>query len=98
MEIATLPAVTAYARAGALDHAWSCFVAAGYDRVDDEPAALTVKGRLHKDRARRAEGEERRRLLAEASPAYARAAALEGATCQLITAATLALLATAAPG
>ena len=98
MEIATLPAVTAYARAGALDHAWSCFVAAGYDRVDDEPAALTVKGRLLKDRARRAEGEERRRLLAEASTAYARAAALEGATYPLINAATLALLAHDAAG
>jgi len=88
-----LPTITACARAGALDHAWSCFVATGYDRVDDEPAALTVKGRLLKDRARRAEGKERRRLLGAASAAYARAAALDGATYPLINAATLALLA-----
>jgi hypothetical protein len=92
IEIAGLPAIIAYARAGALDHAWSCFVAAGYDRVVDEPAALTVKGRLLKDRARRAEGAERRWLLGEASAAYARAAALDDATYPLINAATLALL------
>ena len=90
--VSGLAAITAYARAGALDHAWSCFVAAGYDRVDDEPAALTVKGRLLKDRARRAEGAERRRLLGEASTAYARAAALDDASYPLINAATLALL------
>ncbi len=75
-----------------MDHAWSCFVSAGYDRIDDEPAALTVKGRLLKDRARRAEGAERRRLLGEASAAYAHAAALDDATYPLINAATLALL------
>lgn len=94
----SLPSITAYARAGALDHAWSCFVAAGYDRVEDEPAALTVKGRLLKDRARRAEGEERRRLLADASMTYAQAAAFDGATYPLINAATLALLAGDAAG
>ena len=34
-----LPTIIALARAGALDHAWAQFCAAGHDRSDD-PAAL----------------------------------------------------------
>lgn len=97
-DVVSIATILSFARGGAVDHAWSCFVAAGYDCVDDEPGALTVKGRLLKDRARRAEGEERRLLLGEASVAYARAAALDGATYPLINAATLALLAGDAAG
>ena len=49
-----LPTIIALARAGALDHAWARFSAAGYDRDDADPAALTVKGRLLKDHGLRA--------------------------------------------
>ena len=88
----SLSTIIALARAGALDHAWAQFCAAGYDRVDDDPAALTVKGRLLKDQALRAEGEERRRLYLKSAEAYLRAAKLRPATYPLINAATLSLL------
>jgi len=58
---APLSTIIALARAGALDHAWAQFSAAGYDRDDRDPAALTVKGRLLKDHALRAADEETRR-------------------------------------
>lgn len=87
-----LPTIIALARAGALDHAWAQFCAAGYDRSDDDPAALTVKGRLLKDYALRSQGEERRHYYLRSSEAYRRAAALRPATYPLINAATLALL------
>ncbi|MDQ4087444.1 MAG: TRAFs-binding domain-containing protein [Pseudomonadota bacterium] len=87
-----LPTIVALARAGALDHAWAQFCAAGYDRAGDDPAALTVKGRLLKDHALRSEGEERRRYYLQSAQAYRRAAALRPATYPLINAATLFLL------
>src|SRR4051812_48979626 len=62
---APLSTIIALARAGALDHAWYQFSMAGYATRDDDPAALTVKGRLLKDRALRASGEERRRFYLE---------------------------------
>jgi tetratricopeptide (TPR) repeat protein len=88
-----LPTIIALARAGALDHAWAQFCAAGYDAIDDDPAALTVKGRLLKDYALRSQGEERRRYYLKSSEAYRRAASLRPATYPLINAATLSLLA-----
>src|SRR3954466_11094159 len=87
-----LSTIIALARAGALDHAWYQFSAAGYDAGDDDPAALTVKGRLLKDRALRASGDERRRFYLESAEAYRRAAALQPGTYPLINAATLSLL------
>ena len=94
MTIATpLSTIIALARAGALDHAWGQFAAAGYDRDDGDPAALTVKGRLLKDHALRAADEAvRRRFYLEAADAYRRSAALQPATYPLINAATLSLL------
>lgn len=88
-----LSTIIALARAGALDHAWYEFSVAGYDRRDDDPAALTVKGRLLKDRALRSAGEERRRFYMESADAYRRSADLRPGTYPLINAATLALLA-----
>jgi tetratricopeptide (TPR) repeat protein len=88
-----LSTIIALARAGALDHAWGQFSAAGYDRSDDDPAALTVKGRLLKDHALRASDEEtRRRYYLQSAEAYRRSAALQPATYPLINAATLSLL------
>lgn len=87
-----LSTIIALARAGALDHAWGQFCAGGYDRMDGDPAALTVKGRLLKDRALRAAGEERRAFYLQSADAYQRSAALQPATYPLINAATLALL------
>ena len=93
MTATPLSTIIALARAGSLEHAWYQFAAAGYDRRDEDPAALTVKGRLLKDRALRAEGEERRRLFLESAEAYRRSAALQPGTYPLINAATLAFLA-----
>ncbi|MDQ7812945.1 tetratricopeptide repeat-containing protein, partial [Brevundimonas sp.] len=78
---------------GALDRARRLFDEAGLGSVTDDPATLSVRGRLLKDEARRAPAAERGRLWREAGDAYARAADLSGATYHLINAATLALLA-----
>jgi tetratricopeptide (TPR) repeat protein len=87
-----LSTIIALARAGALDHAWAQYCAAGYDRDDADPAALTVRGRLLKDHALRAEGEARRAYYLRSAEAYRQAAALQPATYPLINAATLSLL------
>lgn len=90
---APLSTIIALARAGALDHAWGQFAAGGYDRNEDDPAALTVKGRLLKDHALRASDEaERRRFYVQSAEAYRRSAALQPGTYPLINAATLSLL------
>ncbi len=90
---APLSTIIALARAGALDHAWARFSAAGFDRDDADPAALTVKGRLLKDYALRAANEaDRRRFYLQSSEAYRRSAALRPGTYPLINAATLSLL------
>lgn len=88
-----LPVIIALARSGALDRARRLFDEAGLASVTDDPATLSVSGRLLKDEARRSPAAERGRLWRAAGDAYARAAELSGATYQLINAATLALLA-----
>ncbi|MEI9887142.1 MAG: TRAFs-binding domain-containing protein [Rhizomicrobium sp.] len=89
----SLLSIIAYARSGALDYACRLFLEGGFELVDDDPAVLSVRGRLLKDRALAAEGAERRRLYLEAAGAYARAGEIGGATYPLINAATLSLLA-----
>jgi tetratricopeptide (TPR) repeat protein len=94
MSLPSLAAVAAYARTGALSHAWRLFRDGGFDRVADDPAVLAVRGRLLKGEARGAAAEgERRRLYREAGAAYAQAGALQRSTYPLINAATLAFLA-----
>jgi hypothetical protein len=58
----------------------------------DDPKALTLKGRLIKDQAKAASGDERLRLFAEAGEAYAAASRVEPGSYPLINAATLAML------
>jgi len=87
-----LSTIIALARAGALEHAWHQFNAAGYGACDHDPAAPAVMGRLLKDRAVRASSGERRQLYRESADAYLRSAALLPATYPLINAATLSLL------
>ena len=70
--------IIAHARSGALDHAWRLFREAG---------------RLLKDQALAARGDERQGFYRQAAEAYGRAAAIDGAAYPLINAATLALLA-----
>jgi tetratricopeptide (TPR) repeat protein len=89
----SLLAIIALARSGALDRARRLFDEAGLDAVTDEPATLSVRGRLLKDEARRSPPAARAGLWRQAGDAYARAAALSGTTYHLINAATLALLA-----
>ena len=55
-----LLSIIAYARAGALEEAWRRLEAGGFSAED--PAALTVRGRLLKDRALAASGEARAAL------------------------------------
>lgn len=92
MLLTPLPLIVSYARAGASAFAWTLFEASGYDGMMDDAAALSVKGRLLKDRALSNVGVERRRFYAEASRAYRSAAEASGATYPLINAATLSLL------
>jgi hypothetical protein len=86
-------AITAQARAGALDRAWQMFREAGFDRVADDPAVLSLKGRLLKDEALLLQGEPRRAHARAAAAAYGAAAQLAPAPYPLINAATLALIA-----
>lgn len=91
--IVSLPAITALARAGAVERAWALFRDSGYEGRGDDPAALAVKGRLHKSRARLAAGDARIDGFAAAAEAYAAADRLSPAPYLAINAATSRLLA-----
>ena len=93
MSSRTLPALAALAQAGAVGRGWELFVAGGYDQRGNDPAALAVKGRLLKGRARQATGARRTHLFAEGADAYAAAHAFLPAPYLAINAATLRLLA-----
>jgi tetratricopeptide (TPR) repeat protein len=86
-----LTAIIALARAGATEEAWRRMEQLGLAQ-SSEPAALVVRGRLLKDKATAASGDDRRRLYREAGEAYAKAAELEPGTYPLVNAATLSLL------
>jgi hypothetical protein len=98
MTTSTLPQLSALARAGAVGRAWELFEQAGYPARTDDPAALAVKGRLLKGRARLAPGAGRHQLFAEAAEAYSAAHALAPAPYLAINAASLRLLAGDAAG
>lgn len=89
----SLVSIIAHARSGALELAWAMFAQAGFDRIDDDPAVLSVKGRLLKDQAVAATGRKRKRLYKESASAYARAGEIDGANYPSINAATLCMLA-----
>ena len=89
---APLPPILTLARSGATSRAWDAFVAAGLDGVL-EVDALTLKGRLLKDRAKQAAGAERAALFAQSGAAYAHAATLRPDSYPLINAAAMALFA-----
>lgn len=93
MNVAALRTVQRLARMGDTEQAWRLFETSGLARVTDDADALSLKGRLKKDRALKAAGEERDALFEEARSAYLSAAALHPATYPLINAATIALLA-----
>jgi tetratricopeptide (TPR) repeat protein len=88
-----LSSVLSLARSGATSRAWEAFVAAGLADVTDDPAALTLKGRLLKDQARKAKGGAAARLYLQSAKAYADAAALRPDSYPLINAATMSLFA-----
>lgn len=91
--LVSLPAITALARAGAVDRAWDLFIAGGYGSRTTDPAALAVKGRLLKDKARLGPIPDRAVGFAAAAVAYTAAHALAPAPYLAINAATLRLLA-----
>ena len=88
-----LQSILALARAGATARAWDAFVASGCDGIINDPKVLTLKGRLLKDRARRAEGQVQARLFLQSAKAYADAAALRPDSYPLINAAAMSLFA-----
>lgn len=91
MTLAALGQIRTIARGGDIVRAWRMFCAAGLlDR--DDPDVLSLKGRLLKDRALRAEPTARASLLDQARQAYLQAAVGRRATYPLINAATLAFL------
>ena len=81
------------ARSGAPDRAWEMLADSGLLKKKGEARALTLKGRLLKDRARRAPADQRAMLFGEAAAAYLRAHQVDKASYPLINAATLTLLA-----
>lgn len=86
-----LKSVIALARAGATSRAWNAFETAGLVQWDADYEALTLKGRLLKDFARRTSGAERSAYFAQACEAYEQAAALRPDSYPLINAAAMAL-------
>lgn len=88
----TLLSIRALARAGATELAWQLFQEAGLDRVEDDDAVLTLRGRLLKDRALNLSGAARRKAALAAADAYRAAAAIRTDTYPLINAATLSLI------
>ncbi|MEO1730945.1 MAG: tetratricopeptide repeat-containing protein [Pseudomonadota bacterium] len=78
------------ARAGNPARAMRVFDESGLAGGLDDPKALTLKGRLLKDLARLAEGDEQQALYGQALEAYLAAFALEATTYALINAATIA--------
>lgn len=91
MHADALNKILALARAGATSRAWDRFVAAGFDRADSDVHALTLKGRLLKDRARQASPEARPDLFTAAGEAYELAAQIGAESYPLINAAAMAL-------
>jgi len=79
------------ARAGDTQRAWRMMEAAGL-LESAEAEALSLEGRLLKDRAQRSEGTARAQYFERAEQAYLRAAGDRRATYPLINAATIALL------
>ncbi len=77
------------ARTGEPTRAWAAFVAVGGDRIENDHRVLTLKGRLLKDLAMRASGDERILLLRRAAEAYAAASTLTDDSYPRINAATL---------
>lgn len=88
-----LTPIIALARSGAISRAWDAFGSAGLADIADNPQILTLKGRLLKDRARKASGDVGARLYLQSAKAYADAAALRPDTYPLINAATMSLFA-----
>ena len=87
-----LPTILRTARAGSPARAWGMFVDGGWLDAVDDPKALTLKGRLIKDQAKAASGEERLRLFREAGAAYEAACHIQQGSYPLINAAMLALM------
>lgn len=79
------------ARAGATLRAWDAFEASGFANADQDYRALTLKGRLLKDRASQAPADSKSALFAAAGRAYEQAAEVGTASYPLINAAAMAL-------
>ena len=91
MTLPLLARIRQIARSGDVLRAWRLFEGAGLLESRDA-GALSLKGRLLKDRGLGAAGPERGELLEQAQEAYLQAAGGRRATYPLINAATIALL------
>ncbi|KQX17946.1 hypothetical protein ASD39_23715 [Sphingomonas sp. Root50] len=91
MTLSSLALIRQAARAGDTLRAWRMFESAGLlGSAEDD--ALSLRGRLLKDRALKSSGEERSSFFDQAEAAYLRAAGDRRATYPLINAATIAFL------
>lgn len=90
---ANLSQILSQARAGNPVRAWRLFGELGLGDIADDIKVLTLKGRLLKDLAWRAEEDEAKALFHDASQAYLAAYALRTDSYPLINAAALALFA-----
>lgn len=91
MNLPVLAGIRQIARSGDVLRAWHMFEGAGLLSSTD-PEALSLKGRLLKDRGLAAHGQDRFTLLEAAQAAYVEAAGERRATYPLINAATIALM------
>ncbi|NWK97565.1 DUF4071 domain-containing protein [Sphingobium lactosutens] len=91
MTFAVLARIRTVARGGDTLRAWRMFSESGLLDADD-PEALSLKGRLLKDRALCSGGNDRATLLSQAQNAYMQAGKGRRATYPLINAATVAFL------
>ena len=89
MTLSNLARIRQVARTGDTLRAWRMFEAAGL-LASKQPDALSLRGRLLKDRALKASGEQRATFFDQAEAAYLQAAGERRATYPLINAATIA--------
>ncbi|KKC27509.1 tetratricopeptide repeat-containing protein [Sphingomonas sp. SRS2] len=91
MTLSNLTRIRQIARTGDTLRAWRMFEAAGL-LASNHPDALSLRGRLLKDRALKANGEQRSAFFDQAEAAYLQSAGARRATYPLINAATIAFL------
>lgn len=96
IKVKKLNQILSLARSGSPVRAWALFIDSGWDSAINNPKALTLKGRLLKNRAKASQmagdTEQQMQLYEKAADAYCAAAAIQPDSYPMINAASLALL------